>query len=97
MNGEKGCTPKEVGERAGSAGQRRAHTISTLFLVSPLGLNSSFSFSRNARLLWSVSWRKKRKKQILSALGALRLQDGDTQQPYGDNTAVQRGVSAVYL
>lgn len=62
MNGEKGCTPKEVGERAGSAGQRRAHTISTLILVSPLGLNSSFSFSRNARLLWSVSWRKKKGK-----------------------------------
>ena len=67
MNEEKGCTPKRVDEWAGGAGQRWAHTISMLILLSPLGLNSSFSFSRNTRLLWSVSWRKKKKGKSKSS------------------------------
>ena len=52
---EDGWVSKQGGP--GVLTERETRTSSSSLCFSPLGLNSSFSFCRKTRLLWSVSWR----------------------------------------
>lgn len=56
--------------------QREKHTSRPSLFSSPLGLNSSFSFCRKTRLLWSVSWRQGGGgREVYLVILGLHLQD----------------------